>query len=105
MLVVKNVPANAGHKGDVGSIPGSGRPPGGGPGASVRSSACGKGLEEGGFGICKGGIEPQETPCSRASTPKTRVYLLFHALAYTSDFIGGYSPPVLSEKELTYSSS
>ena len=25
--------------------------------------------------------------------------LLFHALAYTSDFMGGYSPPVLSEKE------
>ena len=25
--------------------------------------------------------------------------LLFHALAYTSDFMGGCSPPVLSEKE------
>ena len=36
------------------------------PGASVRNSACGKGHEEGGFLICKGGIEPQETPCSRA---------------------------------------
>ena len=31
--------------------------------------------------------------------------LLFHALAYTSDFMGGCSPPVLSEKELTCSSS
>ena len=30
--------------------------------------------------------------------------LLFHALAYTSDFMGGCSPPVLSEKELAYSS-
>ena len=39
-------------------------------GASVRNSAHGKGHEEGGFGIRKGGIEPQETPCSRASTPK-----------------------------------
>ena len=47
------------------------------PGASVRNSAHGKGHEEGGFGIHKGGIEPQETPCSRASTPKTRVYLLY----------------------------
>ena len=47
------------------------------PGASVRNSAHGKGHEEGGFGICKGGIEPQETPCSRASTPNTRVYLLY----------------------------
>ena len=47
------------------------------PGASVRNSARGKGHEEGGFGIRKGGIEPQETPCSRASTPKTRDYLLY----------------------------
>ena len=30
--------------------------------------------------------------------------LLFHALAYTSDAMGGCSPPVLSEKELAYSS-
>ena len=29
MLVVKNLPANAGDVGDVGSIPGSGRSPGG----------------------------------------------------------------------------
>ena len=27
-LVIKNPPANAGDEGDVGSIPGSGRPPG-----------------------------------------------------------------------------
>ena len=30
--VVKNSPANAGDAGDVGSVPGSGRPPGGGNG-------------------------------------------------------------------------
>ena len=30
VLVVKNPPANAGDTRDVGSIPGSGRPPGGG---------------------------------------------------------------------------
>ena len=29
------------------------------------------------LGMRKGGIEPQETPCSRASTPKTRVCLLY----------------------------
>ena len=34
------------------------------PGASARNSAHGTGHEEGGFGICKGRIEPQETPCS-----------------------------------------
>ena len=30
--------------------------------------------------------------------------LLFYALTYTSDFMGGWPPPPLSEKELTYSS-
>ena len=39
----------------------------------MRNSAHGKGHEEEAFGICKGGIEPQETPCSQASTPKIRV--------------------------------
>ena len=75
--------------------------------ASVRNSAHGKGHEEGGFGIHKGRIELQETPCSRASTPKTRVCLLyFYALTYTSDFTGCSPPsPFLSEKELTCSSS
>ena len=59
----------------------------------MSNSAHDKGHEEGGFGIRKGGIEPQETPCSRASTPKTRVpTLLFYALTYTSDFMGGCSP-------------
>ena len=43
----------------------------------MRNSVHGKGHEEGGFGIRKGRIEPQETPCSRASTPKTTVYLLY----------------------------
>ena len=56
----------------------------------MRNSARGKGHEEGGSALRKGGIEPQETPCSRAPTPKTRVpALLFHALTYTSDFTGG----------------
>ena len=72
------------------------------PGASMRNSARGKGHEEGGIGICKGGIEPQETPCSQASTHKTSLPpLLLYALTYTSDFMGGYPPPPLSEKELT----
>ena len=42
----------------------------------MRNSAHGKGHEERGFGIRKGKIEPQETPCSRASTPKTRVLFM-----------------------------
>ena len=49
--------------------------------------------EEGGLTLCKGELEPQETPCSQASIPKTRVpALLFYALTYTSDFTGGWPP-------------
>ena len=37
-LVVKNPPANVGDTGDVGSIPGSGRFPGGGSGKPLQDS-------------------------------------------------------------------
>ena len=36
--VVKNLPANAGDERDAGSIPGSGKPPGGGPGNPLQCS-------------------------------------------------------------------
>ena len=63
----------------------------------MRNSTHGKGHEEGGFGMRKGKIKPQETPCSQASTPKTRVpTLLFYALTYSSDFTGGSSPITIS---------
>ena len=76
------------------------------PGASVRNSALGKSHEEGGFSIRKGRIEPQETPCSHPSTPKTSLpTLLLYALTFTSDFTVGCHPPPLSEKELTCSYS
>ena len=38
VLVVKNLPANAGNVRDPGSIPGSGRPPGGGHGNPLQFS-------------------------------------------------------------------
>ena len=76
------------------------------PGASVRNSAHGKGHEEGGFGICKGGIEPQETLFpSIYPQNQSLPTLLLYALTHTSDFMGRRPPPPLSEKELTYSSS
>ena len=75
------------------------------PGASMRNSTHGKGHEEGGFGVHKGGVKPQETPCCWASTPQNQSPTsLCYALTYTSDFMGGWPPPPLSEKELTYSS-
>ena len=42
------------------------------------------------LGICKGVIKPQETPCSRASTPKTRV------------LYGELSPIIISLREGVY---
>ena len=71
----------------------------------MRNSVCGKGHEEGGFSIRKGGIEPQETPCSRASTCKTRVLLYCFMLSPTPLTLQGALPHHLSEKELTYDSS
>ena len=38
--MVKNLPANAGDVGDAGSIPGSGRSPGGGNGNPLQNLAC-----------------------------------------------------------------
>ena len=56
------------------------------------------------FGICKGGIEPQESPWKSPSIyphDQSLPTLLLCALTYTSDFTGGCPPPPLSEKELT----
>ena len=47
ILVVKNLPANAGDIRDVGSIPGSGRSPGGGHGNPLQYS-CLETLKDGG---------------------------------------------------------
>ena len=45
-LVVKNPPANAGDAGDLGSIPGSGRSPGGGNGNLLQYSCLENPMEE-----------------------------------------------------------
>ena len=44
--VVKNLPANAGHARDMGSIPELGRSPGGGNGNSLQYSCLGKPMDE-----------------------------------------------------------
>ena len=54
--------------------------------------------------ICKGRIEPQESPWKSSSIyphNQSLPTLLLCALTYTSDFTGGCPPPPLSEKELT----
>ena len=71
-------------------------------GASMRNYAHGKGHEEGGFGIRKGMRDRASgNPLFPSIYPQNQSLptLLFHALTYTSDFMGVCSPPVLSEKE------
>ena len=95
--VVKNLPAN---EGDTGLIPGLGRSLGGRngnpllPGASVRNSARGKGHEEGGSAYAKAGLSLRSLPGnSRASTPKTRVYLFSALCSHLHLWLyGGLSP-------------
>ena len=73
-------------------------------GASVRNSAYGKGHEEGGLTLCKGRIRPQGSPWTFSIIyPQNQSLptLLHYAFTYTSDIMGGYPPPPLSEKELT----
>ena len=58
-LVVKNLPANAGNIRDVGSIPGSGRSPGGGKGNPLQYSYQENPMDRGGWlatvhGVAKG---------------------------------------------------
>ena len=45
--MVKNLPANTGDVGDVGSIPGSGRSSGGGHGNSLQYSCLGNSMDRG----------------------------------------------------------
>ena len=47
VLVVKKLPANAGHVRDMGSIPGLGRSPGGGHGNTLQKSCLEKPMDRG----------------------------------------------------------
>ena len=47
----------------------------------------------------KEGSSLRKPPVPEHLPPKPEFTYLFHALTYTSDFMGGCSPPVLSEKE------
>ena len=72
-------------------------------GARSRSSAHGKGHEEGGSAYAKVGSSLRSPPGnSRAFTPKPEsAYFLLCALTYTSDFTGGCPPLPLSEKRVS----
>ena len=61
MLVVKNPPANAGDVEDVGSIPGSGRSPGGGHGDPLQYSCLGNPMDRGAWRAAVHGVAESQT--------------------------------------------
>ena len=60
MYVVKNLSENAGDEGDVGSIPGSGRSPGGGNGNLLQYSCMENSRDRGGWQATVHGV-PKES--------------------------------------------
>ena len=61
-LVVKSPPANAGGIRDVGSIPGSGRSPGGMHGNPLQCSSLKKSVDRGAWGATVYGVAKTDTP-------------------------------------------
>ena len=57
VLVVKHSPANAGAVGDVNSIPGSGRSPGGGHGNPLQYSCLENPMDRGAWGLQSIGLQ------------------------------------------------
>ena len=60
-LVVKNPPANAGDARDMGSIPGSGRSPGGGHGNSIQYSCLENPMNRGAWWVIVHGVAKSRT--------------------------------------------
>ena len=67
-LVVKNLPANAGDTRDAGSIPGSGRSPGGEHGNPLQCSCLGNPRDKGTWWATVHGVAKTRTLLKRLST-------------------------------------
>ena len=74
--MVKNLPANAGDSGDVGSIPGSGRSPGGGNDNPLQYSCLGNPMDRGAWWAAFHGATKSWTQLSMhaMTTDKTLVH-------------------------------
>ena len=62
--MIKNLPANAGDKRDAGSIPGSGRSPGGGHGNRLQCSCLGNPMDRGAWWAEVHGVAKSQTRLS-----------------------------------------
>ena len=67
-LVVKNPPANAGDKRNMGLIPGSGRAPGGGNGNPLQYSFMENSMDRGAWWATVHGVAKSQTRLKRLST-------------------------------------
>ena len=75
--MVKNLPASAGDGRDVGSIPGSGRPPGGGHGNPLQDSCLENALDRGVWWAAVPGVTKSQTRLKRLSTQAADSHLAF----------------------------
>ena len=73
--VIKNPPANAGDATEVGSIPGSGRSPGGGHGNPLQDSCLGNPMDRGAWRATVHGVAKSWTGLSNRTHTHTHFYL------------------------------
>ena len=81
-LVVKNPPANAGDIRDSGSIPGSGRPPGGGHGNPLQYSCLENPMDRGIWWATVHSVAKSQTQLKRLNMQPARI-LLLHNLVFS----------------------
>ena len=67
VLVAKNTPANAGDTGDMGSVPGLGRSPGGGHGNPFQYSRLGNSMDRGAWRAAVHGVAKSWTQLKQLS--------------------------------------
>ena len=72
-LAVKNLPASAGDKTDQGSIPGSGRSPGGGHGNTLQHSCLENPRDRGAWQAVAHGVTKSQTRLKRLSTRASKL--------------------------------
>ena len=82
VLVVKNLPANAGDVRDVSSIPGSGRSPGGGHGHPLQYSCLENPMDRGAWLLLLQGHKELDTTEGTAQLPSNKVAAAYIELSF-----------------------
>ena len=85
VLVIKNLPANSGDKGDTGSVPGWGRSPGGGHGNPFRYSCLENLMDRGAWRATVHRVTRSWTRLKRLSTQHTQHQKELSGLAHRQD--------------------